>query len=164
MNPSQSDKKSMLEKLASQVRTGGKGTMRRKTKRVHTGPVGDEKKIQATLKQCGASQIPSIDSVELFKDDGTVISFKQPKANANFNANMMAVSGHAETKSLTDFLMSLTQQHGDKKGFEGLPDLVSGLNFEAAAAAAAAAAAPAAAAPAPAAEEKKETPAPAATA
>jgi len=106
----------MLQKMSEDVRMGGKGSMRRKVKRAPRPAAGDEKRIQATLKSCGASVIPNIESLELFKDDGNVISFKQPKGlcditwnhstisrflvNANLNANMLAVSGKAETKSM----------------------------------------------------------------
>ena len=42
-----------LEKLAAQVRTGGKGSMRRKKKAVHKVTGTDDKKLQSTLKRLG---------------------------------------------------------------------------------------------------------------
>jgi nascent polypeptide-associated complex subunit beta len=44
---------SKLEKLAAQVRTGGKGSVRRKHKTVHKTTAGDEKKLISTLKRLG---------------------------------------------------------------------------------------------------------------
>eukprot|EP00960_Hanusia_phi_P039812 754062-Hanusia_phi.AAC.2 len=103
-----------LEKLKASVRTGGKGSVRRKKKAVHkTATTGlpsprraphaafqssliltDDKRLQNTLKRLGVNNIPGIEEVErtcglvrtdgftqvnLFRDNGTVIHFKNPK-------------------------------------------------------------------------------------
>lgn len=47
---------------------------------VHKQAVADDKKLQATFKRLGVNTIPGIDEVNLFKDDGTVIHFKNPKS------------------------------------------------------------------------------------
>ena len=40
-----------LQKLQAQVRTGGKGTQRRKKKVVHRTATTDDKKLQSSLKK-----------------------------------------------------------------------------------------------------------------
>jgi nascent polypeptide-associated complex subunit beta len=40
---------------------------------------GDDKKLQQTLKRLGVNNIPQVDEVNMFKDDGTVMHFKNPK-------------------------------------------------------------------------------------
>ncbi|KAG2372571.1 putative disease resistance protein [Vigna angularis] len=67
-----------LKKMASSVRTGGKGTMRRKKKAVHKTTTTDDKRLQSTLKRIGVNAIPAIEEVNIFKDD-VVIQFLNPK-------------------------------------------------------------------------------------
>lgn len=102
---------------AENVRTGGKGSVRRKRKAQHkassTGalesmccgaanaltpishananahpapmykyvsqPTADDKKMNATLKKLGVTNIPGIEEANMFKDNGEVIHFKNPK-------------------------------------------------------------------------------------
>ena len=68
-----------LAKMASQVRTGGKGSVRRKKKAIHKTTTTDDKRLQNTLKRLGVNNIPAIEEVNLFKDNGTVIHFNNPK-------------------------------------------------------------------------------------
>jgi hypothetical protein len=68
-----------LAKMAAQVRTGGKGSVRRKKKAVHKTTTTDDKRLQNTLKRLGVNNIPAIEEVNLFKDNGTVIHFNNPK-------------------------------------------------------------------------------------
>ncbi|KAG8044238.1 hypothetical protein GUJ93_ZPchr0226g7149 [Zizania palustris] len=70
--------KERLMKMAGAVRTGGKGTMRRKKKAVHKTVTTDDKRLQATLKRVGVNTIPAIEEVNIFKDD-LVIQFVNPK-------------------------------------------------------------------------------------
>ena len=53
--------------------------MRRKKKAVHRNATADDKKLQTTLKRLGVNNIPGIEEVNLFKDDGSVIHFVNPK-------------------------------------------------------------------------------------
>ena len=48
-----------LKKLAGSVRTGGKGTMRRKKKAVHKTTSTDDKRLQNTLKRLGSTPSPA---------------------------------------------------------------------------------------------------------
>ncbi|CAH8391048.1 unnamed protein product [Eruca vesicaria subsp. sativa] len=148
-----------LMKMANTVRTGGKGTVRRKKKAVHKTNTTDDKKLQSTLKRIGVNSIPAIEEVNIFKDD-VVIQFTNPKVQASVAANTWVVSGSPQTKKLEDILPQIFSQLGPdnmenlKKLAEQLkkqpppgsatvqedddddvPDLVAGETFEAAAAA-----------------------------
>ncbi|CAA7054518.1 unnamed protein product [Microthlaspi erraticum] len=57
-----------LMKMANTVRTGGKGTVRRKHKAVHKTNTTDDKRLQSTLKRIGVNSIPAIEEVNIFKD------------------------------------------------------------------------------------------------
>ncbi|MCL7023403.1 hypothetical protein MKW94_011951 [Papaver nudicaule] len=67
-----------LMKMAGAVRTGGKGSVRRKKKAVHKTTTTDDKRLQSTLKRVGVNSIPAIEEVNIFKDD-SVIQFLNPK-------------------------------------------------------------------------------------
>merc|ERR1711998_86337 len=101
-----------LAKLQASVRTGGKGSVRRKKKAVHKTTTTDDKRLQNTLKRLSVNNIPAIEEVNLFKDNGTVIHFSNPKVQASIAANTYVVSGHAETKKLQDLLPGIINQLG----------------------------------------------------
>lgn len=92
-----------LSKMQSQVRIGGKGTQRRKKKIVHKTNT-DDKKLQNSLKKLAVNPIPGIEEVHMIKDDGHVIHFNNPKVQASLPANTFAITGHAETKPVTDLV------------------------------------------------------------
>ncbi|KAL2216960.1 putative nascent polypeptide-associated complex subunit [Thermoascus aurantiacus ATCC 26904] len=112
-----------LAKLQQSVRIGtGKGTPRRKTKRVHKTTGADDKKLQTTLKKMNVQPIQAIEEVNMFKEDGNVIHFAAPKAtltNSNPNAvhasvpsNTFAIYGHGEEKELTELVPGILNQLG----------------------------------------------------
>jgi len=68
-----------LKRLQNNVRIGGKGSVRRKRKAVHKVVSGDDKRLQSTLKRLGVNTIPGIEEVNLFRKDGKVIHFENPK-------------------------------------------------------------------------------------
>ncbi|KAK9742687.1 hypothetical protein RND81_03G191000 [Saponaria officinalis] len=151
-----------LMKMAGAVRTGGKGSMRRKKKAVHKTTTTDDKRLQSTLKRIGVNSIPAIEEVNIFKDD-QVIQFQTPKVQASIAANTWVVSGTPQTKKLQDILPGIINQLGpdnmdnlrklaeqfqksapnakpDGSGLDTVdedddevPDLVAGETFEAAA-------------------------------
>nr|GMC49170.1 nascent polypeptide-associated complex subunit beta-like [Ipomoea batatas]GMC74511.1 nascent polypeptide-associated complex subunit beta-like [Ipomoea batatas] len=88
-----------LQRMAGSVRTGGKGTMRRKKKAVHKTNTTDDKRLQSTLKRIGVNAIPAIEEVNIFKED-IVIQFLNPKVQASIAANTWVVSGSPQTKSM----------------------------------------------------------------
>jgi nascent polypeptide-associated complex subunit beta len=90
-----------LMRMAGAVRTGGKGTVRRKKKAVHKTTSTDDKRLQSTLKRLGVNTIPGIEEVNIVKDD-SIIHFVNPKVQASIAANTYVVSGTPTTKSLAD--------------------------------------------------------------
>ncbi|KAL5211055.1 hypothetical protein ABZP36_006678 [Zizania latifolia] len=100
-----------LQKMAGAVRTGGKGSMRRKKKAVHKTTTTDDKRLQSTLKRVGVNAIPGIEEVNIFKDD-VVIQFQNPKVQASIAANTWVVSGTPQTKKLQDLLPTIINQLG----------------------------------------------------
>ncbi|XP_044462777.1 basic transcription factor 3-like [Mangifera indica] len=100
-----------LMKMAGAVRTGGKGSMRRKKKAVHKTTTTDDKRLQSTLKRIGVNAIPAIEEVNIFKDD-VVIQFINPKVQASIAANTWVVSGSPQTKKLQDILPGIINQLG----------------------------------------------------
>ncbi|KAL1859859.1 Nascent polypeptide-associated complex subunit beta [Paecilomyces lecythidis] len=137
-------------------RVQGKGTPRRKTKRVHKSSGADDKKLQTTLKKMNVQPIQAIEEVNMFKEDGNVIHFSAPRVHASVPSNTFALYGNGEDKELTelvpgilnqlgpDSLASLRKlaesyqnlqknQGGEKKeddDEDDIPDLVEGENFE----------------------------------
>eukprot|EP00467_Chlorarachnion_reptans_P021173 CAMPEP_0114515736 /NCGR_PEP_ID=MMETSP0109-20121206/16917_1 /TAXON_ID=29199 /ORGANISM="Chlorarachnion reptans, Strain CCCM449" /LENGTH=165 /DNA_ID=CAMNT_0001696005 /DNA_START=149 /DNA_END=646 /DNA_ORIENTATION=- len=104
-----------LKKLVaknSTVRTGGKGSVRRKKKTVRKNLSHDDKRLTNTLKRLNVRDIPAIEEVNLFKDDGTVIHFASPKVQASIAANTYVVSGNAENKKLQELLPGIISQLG----------------------------------------------------
>mmetsp|Transcript_16831 Transcript_16831/g.34649 ORF Transcript_16831/g.34649 Transcript_16831/m.34649 type:complete len:161 (-) Transcript_16831:136-618(-) len=128
--------------------TGGKGSVRRKKKTVsRSAAAQSDAKLGTTLKKLGATNIPGIEEVNLFKEDGQVIHFQNPKVQAAIAANTYVISGPSEEKPLQELLPSIVQQlgmdnlsqlqsmaaqagdAGAEEEDEDVPDLVDG-NFE----------------------------------
>ncbi|CAL1393846.1 unnamed protein product [Linum trigynum] len=145
-------------KMAGSVRTGGKGTVRRKKKAVHKSTTTDDKKLQSTLKRIGVNTIPAIEEVNIFKDD-LVIQFVNPKVQASIVANTWVITGSPQTRKLQDILPGIINQLGPdnldnlkklaeqfqkeaptgvtgvvQEDDDDVPELVAGETFEAAAA------------------------------
>lgn len=77
----------MLEKLramAKSVRTGGKGSVRRKNKVVHHSSLDEDKKVNTFIQQNNCRQIPSIDGVDVVKQDTSLMHFDKPKGLPSF--------------------------------------------------------------------------------
>merc|ERR1712083_294207 len=91
---------------------GGKGTARRTKKVAHQNHGADEKQMQAQLKRLGVNNIPGIEEVNMFKDDGSVIHFQTPKVQASVSSNTFVVTGHAENKKLEELLPGIINQLG----------------------------------------------------
>ncbi|CAH8578053.1 unnamed protein product [Schistosoma guineensis] len=104
------EKLEKLKGMSDQVRIGGKGTARRKKKVVHKNAAADDKKLQSSLKKLNLNTIPTIEEVNMYKPDGTMIHFKNPKVQAAPQANVFAVSGQAEYKTLNDLFPNMLNQ------------------------------------------------------
>jgi nascent polypeptide-associated complex subunit beta len=93
--------------------TGGKGTVRRKKKVTSRNAAAQsDVKLSAALKKLGATNIPGIEEVNIFKEDGKVIHFVNPKVQASIAANTYIISGNNETKPLQELLPSIVNQLG----------------------------------------------------
>lgn len=106
------EKLAKLQRMAAGVRVGGKGSVRRKKKAVHKAAPTDDKRLQSTLKRLQLHQLPGIEEVNIFKENGTVINFTNPKVQAQIAANTYVVSGPAVTKPLQDMLPNIVSQLG----------------------------------------------------
>jgi len=107
-----SERAAKLKQMSEDVRIGGKGSARRKRKVVHRTAASDDKKLQASLKKLMMNNIPGIEEVNMIRDDGHVIHFNNPKVQASLAANTFAITGHAETKLVTEILPQIINQLG----------------------------------------------------
>mmetsp|Transcript_2520 Transcript_2520/g.5258 ORF Transcript_2520/g.5258 Transcript_2520/m.5258 type:complete len:171 (+) Transcript_2520:52-564(+) len=146
---------------AGGAKMGGKGTMRRVKKTASKSSAGEtDRKLQGVVKKLGATNIPGIEEVNLFKEDGKVIHFVNPKVQASIAANTYIISGNADTVGLETLLPGVVSQMGpemiqtlqqqmqamtgmagnananadadDDSDDDDVPDLVEGQDFEAA--------------------------------
>jgi nascent polypeptide-associated complex subunit beta len=93
--------------------TGGKGTARRKKKSSsRSSGAQSDAKLTVALKKLGATNIPAIEEVNFFKEDGNVIHFVNPRVQAAIQANTYVISGPNEDKPLQDLLPSIVSQLG----------------------------------------------------
>merc|ERR1712178_34837 len=97
----------------------GCGKAKPRTKLLHKAATTDDKKLQGALKKMSVNSIPGIEEVNMIKDDGTVLHFNNPKVQASLAANTFAITGHADTKQLTEMLPGILNQLGT----EGLTNL-----------------------------------------
>ncbi|KAB0372881.1 hypothetical protein FD755_015634 [Muntiacus reevesi] len=87
-----------LAKLQAQVHIGGKGTAPQKGGRSQNSH-SRWQKTSVLFKE-----------VNMFTNQGTVIHFNNPKVQASLAANTFTITGHAETKQLTEMLPSILNQ------------------------------------------------------
>lgn len=93
--------------------TGGKGTVRRKKKASsRSSAAQSDAKLGVALKKLGATNIPGIEEVNFFMEDGQVIHFVNPRVQASIGANTYIISGPNETKPLQELLPSIVSQLG----------------------------------------------------
>jgi nascent polypeptide-associated complex subunit beta len=112
--------------------TGGKGSVRRKKKVASRATSAQsDAKLGTTLKKLGATNIPGIEEVNFFKEDGKVIHFKNPKVQAAIAANTYIISGPSETKPLQELLPSIVSQLG-MDNFSQLQNMAQGAGGQAA--------------------------------
>jgi nascent polypeptide-associated complex subunit beta len=110
--PFNPEKLAKLQAKSASVQTGGKGSVRRKKKTVRKNAIHDDKKLKSTLNKLNVRDIPAIEEVNFFKEDGTVIHFTNPKVQASIAANTYVISGNAESKKLQDLLPGIINQLG----------------------------------------------------
>ncbi|KAJ2513665.1 Nascent polypeptide-associated complex subunit beta [Coemansia sp. RSA 2049] len=100
-----------LAKLQSQIRTGGKGTPRRKV-RATKAVTKEDPKISSTLRQLNAQPIADVEVINMFREDGRVIGFNAPRLNANIHANTFVIAGKPEEKSPEQALSEMFSRMG----------------------------------------------------
>lgn len=93
--------------------THGKGAARRKKKvKSRSAAAQSDAKLTSVIHKLGATNIPGIEEVNFFQEDGTVLQFINPKLQASISANTYVVSGPSKTKNLQELLPSLVNQFG----------------------------------------------------
>uniref|UniRef100_H0XA37 Transcription factor BTF3 n=1 Tax=Otolemur garnettii TaxID=30611 RepID=H0XA37_OTOGA len=102
-----------LAKLQAQVRIGGKGlTFQRDKSKDFTVLTAKNIKFNKFKVPGGALNLSEAIKVNMFTNQGTVIHFNNPKVQASLAANTFTITGHAETKQLTEMLPSILNQLG----------------------------------------------------
>lgn len=109
MNP---EKLARLQAAAQSAQLGGKGTVRRKVKKVQKSTVADDKKIQSALRKLNAQTIPGIEEVNMFRDDGRVLHVVQPTVQAAVTSNTFCISGDFQDKELSELVPNILHQLG----------------------------------------------------
>merc|ERR1712060_317843 len=112
-----------LAKLQARTKSGNKGAPRRKFKKSTNSNKNsqngeEDKRITNTLRKFNCQNLQGIDEVNMFKNDGTVIHFKNPKVTASPTCNTFTVSGQNDVKQITEIPGVLNQL-----GLEGLQGL-----------------------------------------
>jgi len=96
------------------ARTGGKCSVRRKFKAQSKSANQDDKRLLTQLKKLNVTQIPAIEEVNLFKDDGSVVHFTKPKVQAEIQSNTYIISGECETKKVEELIPQILPQLGSE--------------------------------------------------
>merc|ERR1711957_1099540 len=60
----------------------------------------------------GVNNIPGIEEVNMFHEDGSVVHFSAPKVQASVTSNTYIVTGHPEKKRLEELLPGIISQLG----------------------------------------------------
>lgn len=98
-----------LAKLQEQVRIGGKGTPRRKIKKPSKNS-NDDKSMVNSLRKLGVQPLSSIDEINMFMNDETVLHFSVPKVQAAVSANTFIIGGPSSRKELTELAPGIIEQ------------------------------------------------------
>ncbi len=86
---------------------------------------GNDKIVKTIVKKVGAHPL-GVDEINFFRDDNTILHFKNPEAYASIQNNTFIVSGEPETKTVKDLLPDIIQQLGPKQS-KLLQELVSSI-------------------------------------
>lgn len=115
----------LAEKFSDNTRVGGKGSERRKKKVAPKNQVNDDKKLKNAIKKFNVHPLPEIGEVNMFKDDGSVVQFKNPEVLASVPSNTFVVTGKHDTKKIKDVLPEVLTHLGPKQLAE-LKELTKG--------------------------------------
>lgn len=97
-----------LAKLKAQVRIGGRGTPRRKVKRV-SHQEADDSKVQAALQKMNVQTLTGFEQVNLFTTDNKVIHFGRPAVQTAPEYNTFVINGHSTEKDFQEMLPEMIQ-------------------------------------------------------
>ncbi|KAL6043822.1 Transcription factor BTF3 4 [Balamuthia mandrillaris] len=127
-----------LARLQANVRIGGKGTPRRKHKAKPRAGATNDRRLQSELGRMGVNELPGIEAVDMFHEDGSVLHFTNPKVQTSGGANMLVVTGRSEKLQFPAGAEGLASQvlqaasaaaaAADKGGDDDVPELVE--NFD----------------------------------
>ena len=96
-----------LTKWQAQVHISGEKTASRKKVVLRT-VIADNKEISVLFKEVGGiNSISGTEEVKMFTNQGTVIHLNNSRGKASLVAKTFTVTGHAETKQLTEMLPSI---------------------------------------------------------
>ncbi|KAA6381298.1 MAG: hypothetical protein EZS28_023174, partial [Streblomastix strix] len=124
-----------LRAMADAVRTGGKGSVRRKIKAVHKITQDDEKLVEQFIQSNNLRNIPSIDQIEMVRSDNNAMVFNSPKVHMNRQANTTVIKGKYELKPCTkdvlpqDRLRELQELLRQAPEGAKLPNNIPGMNL-----------------------------------
>ncbi|ORZ29433.1 NAC domain-domain-containing protein [Catenaria anguillulae PL171] len=74
----------------------------------------DDKKVHAALKKLNVTAIPNIEEVNMFRDDGKVMHFPNPKIQASVQSQTFAVYGKPVVKDMLE-MPELMGQMGNQQ-------------------------------------------------
>ena len=87
-----------LAKLQAQGRTASKGTPRRNAPKPRTSVAQDDRKLQAALEKLSLTNLPYVEEVNMFLEQGTVLNFRAPKGKSFFSSSNWNNSAYATCK------------------------------------------------------------------
>ncbi|RKP27604.1 nascent polypeptide-associated complex subunit beta [Syncephalis pseudoplumigaleata] len=101
-----------LSKQRASVRIGGKGTPRRKVKKVVKNRSADDSKLNGTLKKLGVQGLDGIEEVNMFREDGNVVHFNAPRVGMAYQNHTLVINGKGDVKELTELVPGILNQLG----------------------------------------------------
>lgn len=109
----------LRERMGEGAQTGGKGSVRRKSKPIPKSNHTDDKKVGEVSKKAGLQDIQGVDEANIIFADGAVVSFSQPKVRGLIQANTMVIHGPVANTHVSKIAPEL---RGDlSAGGEGMP-------------------------------------------
>ncbi|KAL0479651.1 nascent polypeptide-associated complex subunit beta [Acrasis kona] len=94
------EKLEKLKKAAEMVRTGGKGTPRRKFKAIRKTSTADDVKVQQALRKFNLNKIPDVSEVNFILENGNAMSFDRPAVQAG--GGTFVIAGKYTEKSAAE--------------------------------------------------------------
>lgn len=90
------------------------GAARRKATARSSKGAEDSKKLQAALKKLGCKNIPAVEEVNMFQEDGNVLHFMRPQVSGALESNTYVIQGVGIRKPIHTLLPGIFQQMGEE--------------------------------------------------